>query len=59
MKVTIKPNREGGEMKKLFLVGISIILMAAIAGCGTVKGIGEDLSAVGGWLTKGSEKAKE
>lgn len=46
-------------MKKLFLVGISIILMAAIAGCGTVKGIGEDLSAVGGWLTKGSEKAKE
>lgn len=46
-------------MKKFIVLGVSIILMAAITGCGTVKGIGEDLSAVGGWLTKGSDKAKE
>ena len=45
-------------MKKLILLGISVILMAAIAGCSTIKGLGEDVSAVGGWLTKGSDRAQ-
>lgn len=46
-------------MKKLILLVVSVILMAAVTGCGTVKGMGEDLGAVGGWLTKGSQQAQE
>ena len=46
-------------MRKLILMVVGVLLLAAITGCGTVKGIGEDLSVVGGWLTKGSDKVQE
>lgn len=37
------------------LVGLLALFMA---GCGTVKGMGEDLSTVGHWLTRGSDTVK-
>jgi len=46
-------------MKKTLLLGVCLLLVAAITGCGTVKGLGEDVSTVGGWLTKGSDRAQE
>ena len=46
-------------MKKTLLFGLCIMLAVVVAGCSTIKGLGEDVSVVGGWLTRGSEKAQE
>lgn len=45
-------------MKKAYAVFIIGALLLTIAGCETIKGIGKDISTVGGWLTRGSEKAQ-
>ena len=42
-------------MKKACLFILSGLLILAIAGCGTIKGLGDDISTLGGWLTKGSD----
>jgi len=46
-------------MKKLVLAGICITLMLASVACSTIKGVGEDISSMGGWLTKGSDNVRE
>jgi len=46
-------------MKKLLLAGICLSLMVASVACSTIKGVGEDVAAVGGWLTKGSDNVRE
>ena len=46
-------------MKKMFLSVVCLMLAGMIAGCGTIKGIGEDVKAVGGWMTKSSERVQE
>jgi len=46
-------------MKKICLLVICGALIVSIAGCGTVKGLGEDISTVGRWLIKGSSAAKK
>ena len=46
-------------MKKIVLAGICLALVITGISCGTIKGMGEDLSAVGGWVTKGSDNVKE
>jgi len=35
------------------------MLLLTAVGCGTIKGIGEDVSAFGGWMTRGSKAATE
>ena len=46
-------------MKKMSLAAVCMVLMFTSISCGTVKGVGEDLTAVGGWVTKGSDNVKE
>jgi len=46
-------------MRKVFLMGVCLMLTVTSIGCGTIRGIGEDISAVGGWLIKGVEGVKE
>ena len=45
-------------MKKVSLLVLCTILVLAAAGCGTIKGLGEDISTVGRWLMKGSDTSK-
>ena len=46
-------------MSRAYLAIICLVLMVTGISCGTIKGMGEDLSAVGGWVTKGSDNVKE
>ena len=46
-------------MKKMVLAGICLVLAVACIGCSTIKGLGEDLSTVGGWVVKGSDNVQE
>jgi predicted small secreted protein len=46
------------KMKKICLFVLGGLLALSIAGCGTIKGMGEDVSTVGRWLTKGSDTVK-
>jgi predicted small secreted protein len=41
-------------MKKGYLMLLCGLLLLSAVGCGTVKGIGEDISTVGKWLTRSS-----
>jgi len=45
-------------MKRHFWLALSGLLILAIAGCGTIKGIGEDIGTVGRWLSRGSDNVK-
>ena len=44
---------------RAFLIITALAFTVTALGCGTVKGIGEDLRAVGGWFIKGSDSATE
>lgn len=46
-------------MKKTLLMGICLLLVVTCIGCNTIKGMGEDVSAVGGWMVKGSDNVVE
>ncbi len=46
-------------MSRVLLAGICVFLMVASIGCGTIKGVGEDLGTIGGWVTKGSDNVRE
>ena len=46
-------------MNKMLLAGICLTLMFVSIGCSTIKGVGQDLSTVGGWVTKGSDNVRE
>ena len=39
-------------MKKLFSFAILVALVALLAACNTIRGVGEDLSAVGNTLSR-------
>ena len=45
-------------MKKACLFILSGLLILSIAGCSTIKGLGNDISTLGSWLTKGSDAVK-
>ena len=45
-------------MNRFFFVLFGLVLITVV-GCGTIKGMGEDISTVGHWLTKGSDSVKE
>ena len=46
-------------MRKAYLFILCSLLILAIAGCSTIKGLGDDISTVGNWLMKGSDAVKE
>ena len=46
-------------MKKVLLLGVCLMFVVTCFGCSTIKGIGEDIGAVGGWVTSGSDKVRE
>lgn len=46
-------------MKKGILLMVGLMALFTVTGCGTVKGIGDDISAVGSWLSKGSVNVQE
>ena len=46
-------------MKKICFYVLCVLLILSIAGCGTIKGMGDDISTLGGWLIKGSDAVKE
>lgn len=43
----------------MLLFGLCLTVMMTGIGCSTVKGVGEDVGAVGGWLKKGSDNVRE
>lgn len=45
-------------MKKPYVLVLVSVLLLVMAGCETIKGIGKDVSAVGGWMTRGAETAQ-
>jgi len=46
---------KGGIMNKVLLMVVCLSLAVVSVGCSTVKGVGEDISTIGGWLKKGSD----
>ncbi|MCK5580090.1 MAG: hypothetical protein KAJ18_02330 [Candidatus Omnitrophica bacterium] len=46
-------------MRKISQVLIIAIALMSLYGCNTIKGLGEDFTAVGTWIKNGSEKAKD
>jgi predicted small secreted protein len=45
-------------MKKVAFFVLAGLLVMTVVGCGTVKGFGQDISTVGHWFTRGSDRAK-
>lgn len=52
-------NKKESVMKKVFILFTMVVFSAALMGCNTVKGIGEDLKSLGSGITKASDKVKE
>ena len=46
-------------MKRTCLLALCGLLIVTIAGCGTIRGLGDDISTVGKWLIKGSDAVQE
>lgn len=42
-------------MKEMLLIGVCLVLTVTSIGCNTVRGVGEDISTVGGWLIRGAD----
>lgn len=45
-------------MQRSLLALFAAVSLVAMSACGTVKGMGEDISAVGHWFVKGSDKVE-
>ena len=46
-------------MNKVLLAAICLVLMAISIGCNTIRGLGEDVTTVGGWVVKGVDNVQE
>jgi predicted small secreted protein len=51
--------KKEGMVKRACLYVLCGLLILAVAGCSTIKGLGDDISTVGSWLMKGSDAVKE
>jgi predicted small secreted protein len=51
-------NKRSMKMKKIFLPAIIVIVMA-LTGCNTFKGMGKDIEDAGHGIQKASDKTKE
>jgi len=45
-------------MKRVYTLMVLSLLILAITGCETVKGMGRDIATVGHWITRGSSKTQ-
>ncbi len=45
-------------MRSLLLGSLCCVLLLTFGACSTVKGLGDDISTVGHWFVKGSDKVK-
>ena len=46
-------------MNKIIFKFVILTAIVSFYGCNTMKGIGNDVQAVGGWITGGSEHVEE
>ena len=46
-------------MKRTILGIITLVAVVCLYGCSTIRGIGNDVSTIGGWITNGSEHVEE
>lgn len=46
-------------MRKIVLAGICLVLAVVCIGCNTIRGLGKDVSTVGGWVVKGADNVEE
>ena len=46
-------------MNRTVLGFITLLAVVGMTGCSMVKGLGEDVSTVGNWITKGSTHVEE
>ena len=46
-------------MNKIMLSVIMLVAIASLYGCNTIKGLGNDVGAVGGWISNGSDHVSE
>ena len=46
-------------MNKAFLAAVCLVLMTMSIGCNTIRGFGEDVKTVGGWVTRGVDNVQE
>ena len=46
-------------MKRALLTGFCLFLTVACVGCNTIRGLGEDVGTVGGWVVKGVDNVQE
>lgn len=45
-------------MKKINLFIVAGLLMMTVMGCNTIGGFGDDITTVGRWFTRGSDRTK-
>ena len=46
-------------MNKIILSVITLVVVVSFYGCSTIKGLGDDVMTVGGWISSGSEHMEE
>jgi len=46
-------------MRRIILSVLVFAFVVSLAGCSTIKGIGDDIKTLGGWITSGSEHVEE
>jgi predicted small secreted protein len=46
-------------MNKLILSAVTLMMVVSFYGCSTIKGLGDDIKTVGGWVSNGSEHVEE
>jgi len=46
-------------MRRTILRVVTLTFIVSLYGCSTIKGIGEDVKTLGGWITSGSEHVEE
>mgnify|MGYP002641743079 CR=1 FL=1 len=55
----LKNNRYEVNVKNSMVLVMCIFFLLILTGCGTVKGMGQDISAAGDWLEKTSDQVKK
>ncbi len=47
------------SIKRIILSIVVTVFVGSFYGCGTIKGLGEDVGAIGGWMSGSSDHVKE
>lgn len=55
----VQKNKKGGKMNKMILTVVMLAALVSLCGCNTMKGVGDDLQAVGGWVTGSAEHVEK